>query len=43
MATLQDSDAKEVHLGLPMTAFDIEGNPHTFIPRLNVCSLVLIL
>ena len=41
-ATLQDSDAKEVHLGLPMTVYDIEGNPHIFTPRLNVCSLVLV-
>jgi hypothetical protein len=41
--TLQDSDAEEVHLGDEMTVYDIEGNPHTFTPRLNVCSLVLVL
>ena len=37
-ATLQDSDANEVHLGEDMTVYDMEGNPHTFTPHLNVCS-----
>jgi hypothetical protein len=41
--TLEDSDAKEVHLGEPMTVYDIEGNPHTFTPRLNVWLLFLVL
>jgi hypothetical protein len=38
MATLEDSDAEEVHLGEPMTIYDIDGNPHTFTARLNVCA-----
>ena len=42
-ATLQDSDAKEVYFGEAMTVYDIEGNPRIFTPRLNACSLFLVL
>ena len=38
MGTLEDSDTEEVHLGEPMIVYDIDGNQHTFTPRLNVCA-----